>query len=264
MGVYHITYSSKLNEICFFFNKECNFTCRGCITRFIPADYHLHEPLKQERKKTISVEEAISIIEGQTFNRVIYLGFEPTMDPDFFLLAHKMKKFFLTSNVLITNGYNYAEEEYIDEICVSVKAVSKKLFEDFTGQKDPQRVLNNLKHYINHPGRTVRTESVFIPNYIDRVEIGNIARSIAAIDRNIPYRIDAYIPIEEDSPLETRRQRRMNAPPLAGLSLTGFTGFRTPAFEEISAAKKSAQRYLNTVSILHSGRQSSGGVKRLY
>jgi pyruvate-formate lyase-activating enzyme len=244
MGVYHITYSSKLNEICFFFDKACNFTCRGCITRFVPADYHLYEPLKQERKKAISVAEAISIVEGHLFNRVIYLGFEPTVDPDFFLLAHKMKKFFLTSNVLITNGYNYVEEEIIDEVCVSVKAVSKKLFEDFTGQKDPQLVLDNLKRYIKHLGRTVRTESIFIPEYIDTEEIENIARCIAAIDRNIPYRIDAYVPIQEGS--------------------TKLTDFRAPTIEELSVAKKVAQRYLNTVSVLHSGRRGSGDVKRLY
>lgn len=240
MGVYHITYSSKLNEIYFFFNNECNFTCRGCITRFVPADYHLHEPLKQERRKAISVEEAISIVEGQTFNRIIYLGFEPTVDPDFFLLAHKMKTLFSTSNVLITNGYNYVEEEIIDEICVSVKAVSKKLFEDFTGRRDPQRVLDNLKRYVKHPGRMVRTESVFIPNYIDREEIENIARAIAAIDRNIPYRIDGYIPAQEDSV------------------------FRAPTIEELSAAKRGAERHLNVVSILHSGKRGSGDIKRLY
>lgn len=244
MGVYHITYSSKLNEICFFFDKECNFTCRGCITRFVPVDYHLYEPLKQERRKVISVEEAISIVEGHAFNRVIYLGFEPTVDADFFLLARKMKKFFLTSNVLITNGYNYVEEEIIDEVCVSVKAVSRKLFEDFTGQKDPQRVLDNLKRYVKHPGRTVRTESVFIPDYIDTEEIENIARCIAAIDRNIPYRIDAYIPIEEGS--------------------VKLADFRTSTIEEISAAKNAAQRYLNMVSILHSGRRGSSDVRRLY
>jgi pyruvate-formate lyase-activating enzyme len=244
MGVYHITYSSKLNEICFFFDKECNFTCRGCITRFVPADYHLHEPLKQERRKAISVEDAISIVERHSFNRVIYLGFEPTVDPDFFLLARKMKKLFLVSNVLITNGYNYVEEEIIDEVCVSVKAVSRKLFEDFTGQKDPQRVLDNLKRYDKHPGRMVRTESIFIPGYIDVEEIENIARSIAAVDRNIPYRIDAYIPIEKGS--------------------VKFTGFRAPTIEELSVAKKVAQRHLNTVSILHSGRRGTGDVKRLY
>ncbi len=244
MGVYHITYSSKLNEVCFFFDKECNFICRGCITRFVPADYHLHEPLKQERKKSIPVEEAISIVEEHSFNRAIYLGFEPTVDPDFFLLARKMKKFFLASNVLITNGYDYVEEEIIDEVCVSVKAVSKKLFEDFTGQKDPQRVLDNLKRYVKLSGRTVRTESVFIPGYIDVEEIENIARSIAVVNRNIPYRIDAYIPIEKDS--------------------VKFADFRAPNVEEISAAKTAAQRYLNTVSILHSGRRSSGDVERLY
>lgn len=244
MGVYHITYSSKLSEICFFFDKECNFTCRGCITRFAPLDYHLREPLKQERKKAISVTEAISIVEGYLFKRVIYLGFEPTVDPNFFQLAHKMKKFFLTSNVLITNGYNYVKEEIIDEVCVSVKAVSKKLFEDFTGQKDPQLVLDNLRRYIAHPARLVRTESIFIPGYIDIEEIENIARSIAAIDRNIPYRIDAYIPIQKGS--------------------AKFADFKAPTIKELSMAKKIAQRYLNTVSVLHSGKRGTGDVKRLY
>lgn len=244
MGVYHITYSSKLSEICFFFDRECNFSCRGCITRFVPTDYHLHEPLKQKRKKAISVAQAISIAEGHLFNRAIYLGLEPTVDPDFFLLAHKIKKFFLTQNVLITNGYNYVEEEIIDEVCVSVKAVSKKLFEDFTGRKDPQRVLDNLRRYSEHLGPMVRTESIFIPEYIDREEIENIARSIAAIDRNIPYRIDAYIPIQEGS--------------------AKFTDFRAPTIKELSMAKKVAEKYLNTVSILHSGRRGTGDVKRLY
>ncbi len=246
MGVYHITYSSRLGEICFFFDHRCNFNCRGCITRAVPADYHLREPEKQKRRESISVDKALDIIEGHPFKRAVHLGFEPTADPDFLLLAHSIKKRCPAANVLITNGYNYVEDDILDEVCVSVKAVSEDLFEDFTGRKNSGQVLENLALYTKKPDCRARAESILIPNYIDMEEIEKIAASIAGVDKNIPYRIDAYIPTKEPSGNIKSHE------------------FRAPTADEMSAAKKIAERHLSRVSILHGGMKGLSDVERLY
>jgi hypothetical protein len=36
MGVYHITYTEGLSEMCFYFDGGCDFSCHGCITDFNP------------------------------------------------------------------------------------------------------------------------------------------------------------------------------------------------------------------------------------
>jgi pyruvate-formate lyase-activating enzyme len=39
-------------------------------------------------------------------------------------------------------------------------------------------------------------ETVFIPGYVDEDEVLRIADFIASVDREIPFRIDAYLPIQ--------------------------------------------------------------------
>ncbi len=68
-------------------------------------------------------------------------------------------------------------------------------------------------------------ESVFIPEYIDRPEIKHISRFIARMDKSIPYRIDAYIPI-------------------------GDNPWRRPTPEEMEKATSIARKHLDNVSCL--------------
>lgn len=238
MGVYHITYTPELKEICLYLDGGCNFSCHGCISKYHPEDCHLEETPKQTKNKTLSQEEVISYLGPLSFKRVIFLGKEPTQDRDFLPLARILKERFSTYNIFLTNGYEFIEDKAIDEVCVSIKAISKGLFKDFTGKDNPKQVLENFKRYVNSH-LLVRAESVFIPNYIDEEEIEKIACFISEVDKTIPYRIDAYIPFDNDR-------------------------LKRPTEDEMNKAKIIVERYLENVYILHKGVKVRYPVKRIY
>ncbi|MEW6674529.1 MAG: radical SAM protein [Nitrospirota bacterium] len=239
MGVYHITYTPKLKEICLYLDGGCNFSCHGCISKYHPEDCHLDETPRQTKNKTLSQEGVISYLEPLSFKSVIFLGWEPTQDRDFLPLARILKERFSTYNIFLTNGYEFIEDKALDEVCVSIKAISKELFKDFTGKDNPERVLKNFKRYVNTSALRIRAESVFIPTYIDIDEIERVAKFISEIDPNIPYRIDAYIPYSNDR-------------------------FRRPTKSEMEEAKIISDRYLKNVSILHYRVGVKYKVERIY
>lgn len=251
MGVYHITCTPELKEVCLYHDGGCSFSCHGCITDWHPKDCHLDEETGQIKNRTLDIEEVLSYLKPLAFKKVIFLGKEPTVDSDFLPLAKILKKHFFTCNILLTNAWEYVEDEALDEVCVSIKAVTPSVFKDFTGKDDPKRVLKNFKRYVN-PVRCrklsngvnktnlkIRAESVFIPNYIDEREIEKIACFISEVDKTILYRIDAYIPFNNDK-------------------------FRRPTEDEMNKAKIIAEKYLENVYILHKGVKVRYPVKRIY
>ncbi|MEW6095110.1 MAG: radical SAM protein [bacterium] len=243
MGVYHITYTPELKEICLYLDGGCNFSCYGCITDWHPEDYHIKN-LRQTKNKILDIEGVISYLKPLRFKKVIFLGKEPTQDMNFLPLARILKEDFESYNVFLTNGYQFVEDMAIDEVCVSIKAISKELFKDFTGKENPERVLKNFRRYVNN-SLLVRAESVFIPGYIDIDEISKIAQFIAKVDSTIPYRIDGYIP--SSAYILEKKDR-----------------FRRPTEDEMRKAKEVCENYLNNVSILHYGVKVKYKVERIY
>ncbi|MDP2928028.1 MAG: 4Fe-4S cluster-binding domain-containing protein [Candidatus Omnitrophota bacterium] len=241
MGVYHITYVPKLSEVCLYFNSACNFSCRGCIGDTYPLDCHLDKKeAAQAKNRALNINKVVPYLKPLSLKKAIFLGKEPTIDRDFLPLARILKKDFFTHNIFITNGWEYVEDEAIDEACVSIKAITLELFEDFTGKDDPLRVLNNFKKYAHNHNIKLRAESIFIPGYIDNIEIEKIAKFISSVDSTIPYRIDGYIPYSEND------------------------RFRRPTKSEMEEVKLVAEKYLQNVSILHFGTKVKHEVKRLY
>jgi len=240
MGVYHIAYTPKLDGVSLYFNAGCNFSCKGCLIDFYPWDRHLDRKFTEAKNRTLNINEVIVYLKPLSFKKVIFLGKEPTIDRDFLPLARITKKDFFTHNILITNGWEYIEDEAIDEVCVSIKAVTPQLFKEFTGQDNPLRVLNNFKKYVHNPKIKVRAESIFIPGYIDNIEIEKIAEFISSVDSTIPYRIDGYI-----SRLENDR-------------------FRRPTRAEMEEAKSVSEKYLQNVSFMYLRTKLKARSERIY
>jgi len=212
----------------------------------MPRDLHLEEdesPRKSNKK--LSNEQVISYLEQVAFNKIIFLGSEPTVDKDFLSLAKSIKDRLCAYNTLITNGYEYVEDEVIDEVCVSIKAISPGIFKDFTDRSNPEQVLSNFKKYDGNSWLKVRAETIFIPGYIDKDEIEKISSFIASVNKTIPYRIDAYIPTNSYSPCKK-------------------DCFRAPTAEEMLEAKRAAKKYLENVSVLHKGITVKHKVERIY
>jgi len=212
MNIYHITYAPTTKTVCLYF-WGCNFDCRGCIRKKDLRDIHLNHNLK----------EVIDNLRNLEIEKVVFMGGEPTIDPQLQELAESIHCEFHAYNVLLTNGFFLPSLDDVDEVCLSLKAHSNTLHKDFTG-KSNKKVLENFVN-LYRSGVRLRSESILIPNYIGCDEIENIARFIASVDPSIPYRIDAYNPVPE-------------------------TPWRAPTKEEVESAVNIARKYLRNVSCL--------------
>ena len=221
MNVYHITYAPKVKTVHIYFDG-CNFDCLGCIRKKTFHDVHL----KNEPKKEIcysSLDEVLKILGGIGVEKAILMGGEPTIDPELPALTEKLHDFGIYS-VLLTNGHVLSEKllESVDEICMSIKAYSDELHREFTG-KPNKRALKNFRK-IHDSSVSLSSESIYIPGLIEIEEIEKIAQFISSIDSEIPYHIDAYIPVNEL--------------------------WRAPTPQEVKNAVREAGRYLKNVTYL--------------
>lgn len=237
MGVYHVTYAPEARELYLYFDGPCNFSCHGCVCRSRPLDIHLAYSGGRARA-SISAEEVLKLVERLEFERVVFMGFEPTVDSEFYKLAEVMKCHFGSYNILLTNGYEFVEENIVDSVCVSIKAVTEKVFRRFTGRAGSERVLLNFRRYWSQ-GIELRAESILVPGLIDVHEIERIAEFVSGVDPEIPYRIDGYIPVKDDE-------------------------YRRPTIAELEEARRRAERYLRAVSILHHEVKPRYAVRRIY
>ena len=232
MNIYHITYgpTTKIVQLHFW---GCNLRCRACLLKREIYDCHLAETkdrilhgqneTNQTPDKFLNIEEVIRILNRLDISEVIFMGAEPSLDPELPPLAKALHRKFSSHNVLLTNGFQLPDLNDIDEVVFSIKARTDTIHRDYTGTSNLKAIENFVTLY--NSGIRLRTESVFIPEYIDAPEIENIARFIASIDRSIPYRIDAYIPI-------------------------GDNPWRKPSPQETENTASLARRYLTDVSYL--------------
>ena len=232
MNIYHITYAPTAKIVHLYF-WGCNLSCRGCLRLKEIYNHHLEETrdgiFNRERKtaetppRFLGLEEVMEILGRLEVKTVIFMGYEPAIDPQLPQLAESLHKEFGSYNILLTNGFKLIDLEHIDEVVFSIKAVTDSLHRHYTG-KSNKKALNNFVR-LNQSGIRLRTESIFIPEYIDFLEIENIARFIGGVNRAIPYRIDAYIPV-------------------------GDNPWRRPTPGEMEEAVTVAGRYLANVSCL--------------
>jgi pyruvate-formate lyase-activating enzyme len=171
----------------------------------------------------LDLEEVMRILGKLDVRQVVFMGAEPTTDRQLPQLAEALHKEFGSYNILLTNGFIVADLEHIDEVVFSLKAYTDELHRHYTGKSNKKALANFVKYH--QSGVKLRAESVFIPKYIDCPEIEHIARFIASVNKGIPYRIDAYIPIGDN-----------------------LWGRPTP--EEMEKATSVARKYLDNVSCL--------------
>jgi pyruvate formate lyase activating enzyme len=232
VNVYHITYGSatKIVQLHFW---GCNLGCRACLLKREIYDCHLVETkdrifqgrneINQTPDKFLDMEEVMQRLNKLEVGEVIFMGAEAALDPQLPALAGALHRKFSSHNVLLTNGFQLTDLSHIDEVVFSIKAHTDTIHQDYTGTSNKKALKNFMTLYKS--GIKLRTESVYIPEYIDGPEIENIARFIAGVDRSIPYRIDAYIPI-------------------------GDNPWRRPTPHEIESAASLARKHLLDVSYL--------------
>ena len=246
MNVYHITYAPKVGTVHLHF-WGCNLNCRACLLKKEIYDCHLAETrdgIFNQTKKSpqmpehfLEMEEVMQILGKLNIRSIIFMGAEPATDPQLPPLAQALHREFGSYNILLTNGLKLINLGHIDEVVFSLKAHTNSLHRHYTGKSNKKALGNFVSLY--QSGVKLRAESVFIPEYIDCSEIDNIAKFIAGVDKSIPYRIDAYIPI-------------------------GDNMWRRPAPQEMEKAVRTARKYLLNVSCLTGNEGLKFDVLRVY
>ncbi len=245
MNLYHIAYAPTVGTVDLHF-WGCNFSCRACLLLKEIYDCHLEETkdgifkegkVAQSPQRFLDLEEVMQILRKLDVKAAIFMGAEAAIDPQMSQLAETLHEEFRSYNILLTNGFRLTELKHIDEVVFSIKAVTDSIHRDYTG-KSSKKVLENFIR-LNQSGIKLRAESVFIPEYIDFQEIENIARFIAGVDRAIPYRIDAYLPV-------------------------GDNPWRRPTPQEIEEAASLARKHLLDVSYLTGNEDLKFEVVRIF
>lgn len=245
MNVYHITHSPQTGIVHLHF-WGCNLNCRACLLKKELYDCHLEEtkgdifnPAKkspQAPQRFLELEEVMRILGKLEVKQVVLMGGEPTTDRQLSQLVRALHEDFGSHNVLLTNGFIFADLKHIDEVVFSLKAYTDELHRHYTGKANKKALENFAKYH--QSGVKLRAESIFIPDYIDCAEIDKISMFISRIDKSIPYRIDAYIP-------------------------TGDNPWRRPIPEEMEKAVSTARQHLDSVSCLTGNEKLKFEVRRV-
>jgi len=232
MNIYHITHSPEVGIAHLHF-WGCNLNCRACLLKKELYYCHLIETkdnIFNAKKGSprvpehfLDLEEVMRILGKLDVRQVVFMGAEPTTDRQLSQLAEALHKEFGSYNILLTNGFIIADLRHIDEVVFSFKAHTDELHRHYTGKSNKKALVNFVKYH--QSGVKLRAESIFIPEYIECPEIEHIARFIASVNKGIPYRIDAYIPV-------------------------GDNPWRRPASGEMEKATSVARKYLDNVSCL--------------
>ena len=232
MNIYHITHSPQVGIAHLHF-WGCDLNCRACLLKKEIYDCHLAEtkegifnPTREGPRapeRFLDLKEVMRILGGLEVRQVVLMGAEPAIDAELSQLTEVLHKELASYNILLTNGFLLADLNHIDEVVFSIKAFSDRLHRHYTGKSNRKALENFVRYY--QSGIKLRAESVFIPGYIDYPEIERISRFIGQVDRSIPYRIDAYIPI-------------------------GDNPWRRPTSEEMQKAIDVARKHLVNVSCL--------------
>ncbi len=232
MKVYHIAYEPTFRSLDIHFWTKCNLSCRACYTHYENRDFGLlddpisgitQRPREKPPKRFLTLAEVMSRIEDLKIERVIFMGTEPSLDPEMPELAEALHHRFKCFNIILTNGFKSFNLTHMDEVIFSIKALSERLHREYTGRSNKRIIKNFLCIY--NSGKKLQAETVLIPNYIDKYEVERIAKLIANVDPNISLRIDAYFPV-------------------------GDNPWRAATEDEVESAAKLAAKFLNKVNCL--------------
>lgn len=244
MNVYHIAYAPTVKTVHLHF-WGCNLSCRACFKKYEITDllliksedatFKISKKAQESPARFLDLEEVMQILGRLEVRTVIFMGAEPAIDPKLPQLAEALHKEFESYNILLTNGFKLINLEHIDEVVFSIKAVTDSLHRHYTGRSNRKALANFVSLYKS--GVKLRAESIFIPEYIDCPEIERIAQFIAEVDKNIPYRIDAYFqvgdspwrpptPEEMDAPVRIAKKHLLNVSCLRGDAKPTYEGLR--------------------------------------
>jgi len=227
--VYHIAYEPSFKTATLHFWTNCNLKCKGCFCRYEKLYWNLYDNPQEQLKdnkpvdipdKFLTIGEIIKLLKRYEVNTILLMGVEPTLDPSLPLVAKVLHQEFSSYNILMTNGLKMADLADIDLVLFSLKAFTEEKHITYTRKSNKQILDNFLKVYKS--GKKLQAITLVIPELIDALEVGRIARFIASVDDNITLTVHAYFSVPNCS-------------------------YRSATTDEVEEAVKEARKYLKNV-----------------
>jgi pyruvate-formate lyase-activating enzyme len=147
-----------------------------------------------EPRRFLTLEQALDILGRLPVKRVFLMGGEPLCEPHLPRILQFLRKEKSCFISLLTNGKLKPPLDLLDEVIFSIKAVTPSLHRNYTGFSNIG-IFTNFRKLAGISRIRIHTETVFIPEYVDEPEVMKIAGFIASVDPEIPFRIDAYLPV---------------------------------------------------------------------
>lgn len=230
-NIYHLAYAPEVAKA-YVFCWGCNLKCQGCLCKkeinCLALEGNLDVcyrdqmlPIQDEPSRFLTVSGAMDILRKVPVKAVLFEGQEASIDPTMPQMCQKLHQEFGCYITLNTNGVKLPDLSHVDEVVMSIKAITPQLHQDYT-KRSNQSILKNFAKAYNS-GVTLRAETVLIPDYIDLEEMEKVALFVAGVDPNIPLRIDAYFE-------------------------SGGNPWRKPTDAEVKEAMTVARRHLKNVS----------------
>lgn len=154
----------------------------------------IYGQVKLNKLKFASMDEVIGLLKEVKPESVSILSGDQVPNPDYSWLPKMLKEEIGCKVRLLTNGYILPDLDGVTHVSMSIKAADDETHKKYTG-KSNKRCLENLKT-IHKAGIELSVSSVLIPGLLDKDEIERIAKLVAAVDENIPFRIIGYMKVE--------------------------------------------------------------------
>ncbi len=202
ISLYHITWGEQYG-ICTLYFWGCNLGCRICLLKKEVFDCHLIETrlriydasfVSPRPQEFLTLERSLEILDRLPIKRIFLMGAEPLCEPFLPQILEFLRREKSCIISLLTNGKLMPPVHLLDEVIFSIKAITPLLHRNYTGFPN-QTILKHFRELAGLPQIRLHAETVFIPDYVDEAEIMKVAAFIASINPDIPFRIDAYLPV---------------------------------------------------------------------
>ncbi len=193
-------------------NHGCNWDCSIC-------SYKLRGDLQPSR--FLSTENVLETLSSVKVDKIILLGGEPLTCIDLDAIIDYAKEELLARVKIAHSNASLLPPEGVDEMGVSLRAVTKRKHQQLTGAPN-NKVLANI-YKLHDRGIELKLSTILIPGVITTDEIEKICEYVASVDENIPFHLTSYIPVP-------------------GIP------WRSPSLDEVKAAVALACRYLKNVT----------------
>jgi len=252
MNIHRITYNPQ-KQSCSLYFIGCNFRCLCCYWKQIyPVRSKAPEATAQLLAGTsnrvygkvdfrnlhfLHLEEVLGILRQVSPKNIYILSGDPRQNTEFTQLPKALYKEFGCTVRLLTNGYILPDLEGITHVSMSIKAIDDSLHIRYTGKSNK----NSLENFrlIHKKGIELSTSSVYIPGLIEKKEIEDIAKFMANIDENIPYRVIGYMKV-------------------SGLE------YKEPDYEEVREVASLANKYLKNITFSRPKGEDYTGIVDLF